>query len=173
MVNIALAGNPNSGKTTVFNYLTGSHERIGNWMGVTIESKSEKLRKKLNPLSKTINIIDLPGTYTMDGYTKDEQVSIDFIKSHQVDAIINIIDVSQLERSLVFTLELLHTKKPMIIALNKQDVAKKHRIQVDIDALESMLNAKIVCMQASRKKGIKEALHLLLTELGESLNESE
>lgn len=166
MPKIALVGNPNSGKTTIFNYLTGKNERVGNWMGVTVSAKNGVLKRKLNPLSDKIEIIDLPGTYTMEGYTKDECVSIDYIEENHVDAILNVIDMSQLERSLVFTLELLNLGIPIVIALNKRDVARKHKITIDIDQLRGILNEDIIVMQASKNKGIDDAIKILLEKIG-------
>ncbi len=166
MINIAIVGNPNSGKTTIFNYLTGKNERVGNWMGVTVEAKVGKLRRRLNITNKEVLIIDLPGTYTMDGYTKDEIIAVDYIKSHQVDGILNVIDINQLERSLVFTLELIHLDKPIVIALNKYDIAKKEHIDIDLNKLEEVLQQRIIFTQASRKKGLENVLNNLLDKVG-------
>lgn len=166
MINIAIVGNPNSGKTTIFNYLTGKNERVGNWMGVTVEAKTGKLRRRLNKTNKKISIIDLPGTYTMDGYTKDEIIAIDYIKSHQIDGILNVIDIGQLERSLVFTLELIQLNKPIVIALNKYDIAQKEDMDIDVIKLEEVLNQKIIYTQALRKKGLENVLNHLLDKVG-------
>ncbi len=161
MIHIALAGNPNSGKTTIYNYLTGKNERVGNWTGVTCDIKKANLKSKFNKFGKDVKIVDLPGTYTMESYTKDEQVCTDYLKSDQVDAILNVIDMSQLEKGLAFTLEILQINKPVVIMLNKQDVAKKQKVTIDIDQLQDILDSTVVCSQATRNKGIKDAIDLI------------
>jgi ferrous iron transport protein B len=165
MPKIAIVGNPNSGKTTVYNYLTGENERVGNWMGVTVSAKNGNLKRRHRHHRGRVEIIDLPGTYTMEGYTKDECVSIDYIEENHVDAILNVIDMSQLERSLVFTLELINLNIPMVIALNKRDVARKNKITIDIDQLRGILNEDIIVMQASKNKGIDDAIDILLEKI--------
>lgn len=167
MIRIVLAGNPNSGKTTIYNYLTGKRERIGNWMGVTVGPKKAKLRRKLNASNNDIEIIDLPGTYSMNSYTRDEVLSIEYIKSDDIDAILNVIDINQFERSLVFSLELLSTGKPIVVVLNKQDLAIKQGMDIDIENLKKLLNSDVFFTQAMKKRGINEALNQLIKIIGE------
>lgn len=117
---IALAGNPNSGKTTLFNELTGSTQYVGNWPGVTVEKKEGRLTK-----NREIAVVDLPGIYSLSPYTPEEIISRDFIIKQQPDIIINIIDATNLERNLYLTLQLLETDIPVVAALNMIDVIKK------------------------------------------------
>lgn len=168
MIHIALAGNPNSGKTTIYNYLTGKSERVGNWTGVTVDMKKASLKKKLNVFNEDVTIVDLPGTYAMDSYTLDEKVSTDYLKSDGVDAILNVIDMSQLEKGLAFTLELLKINKPVVIMLNKQDVAKKQKVKIDIDQLQDILDSTVICTQATKNKGVKDAISLIKEKIGKA-----
>ncbi|MBI9010379.1 MAG: 50S ribosome-binding GTPase [Tenericutes bacterium] len=137
-------------------------------MGVTVEPQKAKLRYKLNAKYKEVHIIDLPGTYSIDGYTRDENLAIDYIKSNQVDGIVNIIDISQLERSLVFTLDLIHLGKPIVVVLNKKDIAIKQNIGIDLHKLEKLLNEKVICTQASKKRGLNELIDIILDKVGVS-----
>lgn len=166
MKHIAIAGNPNSGKTTIFNYLTGQKEHVGNWMGVTVEEKKASLRSSYHGLKEAITIVDLPGTYSVDGYSEEELRAMNYLNSNEVDAIINVIDVSQLERSLMLTLALLKSNKPMVIALNKQDVAKKESIEIDVQTLESILSTNVYCTQAIHAIGLDDLMHALLSKMG-------
>jgi ferrous iron transport protein B len=173
MIRIVLAGNPNSGKTTIYNYLTGNRERIGNWMGVTVEPKKAKLRRKFTANKNDIEIIDLPGTYSMNSYTRDEILSMEYIKSNDIDAILNVIDINQFERSLVFSLELLSVGKPIVIVLNKHDLAIKQGMNIDIEKLRKLLNSDVFFAQAMKKRGINEALNQLIKTIGERKNEQQ
>jgi len=154
---IALAGNPNSGKTTVFNYLTGKRERVGNWAGVTVESKLAYLRKKFAK-GQEIEIVDLPGTYSLDAYTKDEQHASDFIKKQDIDVIINIVDASNLERHLYLTSELQALNIPLIVALNKVDIVKRRKTSIDLAMLKDLLNCEVFFVTASKNKGLNEVI---------------
>lgn len=141
---IALAGNPNSGKTTLFNLITGRSEKVGNWAGVTVDKKEGTIRKSLMKDGDSIKIIDLPGTYSMSPFTSEENVTRDFIKNENPDVIINIVDGTNLSRSLFFTTQLLELDIPVVIALNKTDLNKKQGTKIDVKALEKLLGCSIV-----------------------------
>ena len=132
MKRFALAGNPNSGKTTLFNSLTGSTAHVGNWPGVTVDKK-EGLYKKLE---EDINIIDLPGIYSLSPYTSEEVISRNYILDEKPDCVINIVDVTNLERNLYLTTQLMEIDVPIIIALNMMDVLRKSGKELDAKKLE-------------------------------------
>ena len=141
---IALAGNPNSGKTTLFNLITGRSEKVGNWAGVTVDKKEGTIRKSLMKDGDSIKIIDLPGAYSMSPFTSEENVTRDFIKNENPDVIINIVDGTNLSRSLFFTTQLLELDIPVVIALNKTDLNKKQGTKIDVKVLEKLLGCSIV-----------------------------
>lgn len=146
MTTIALLGNPNVGKTTLFNALTGSNQHVGNWAGVTVERKEG--------FFKEIKIVDLPGIYAMDTFSHEEKVSKNFLETENVDAILNIVDASNLDRNLYLTMQLKAFNKPIILVLNMIDVAEKKGIKIDYKALEKELNVKVIPIIASKKVGI-------------------
>ncbi len=163
-MNIALTGNPNCGKTTLYNAITGSNAKVANWAGVTVTKRVAPIKKKyIKPLDG-INIVDLPGAYSMDSYTSEEQEAIDFIKSQDVDCIINVIDIKVLERSLNFLLELKEVGIPIVIAINKIDSVK---ISLNAKRLEELLEMPVVLIQANKKKGVQELIDIALETLGE------
>ena len=149
---IALIGNPNCGKTTLFNLLTKSHQYVGNWPGVTVD------RVEGHVEDYNYAIVDLPGLYALSPYSAEEIVSRNYLLSDEYDVILNIVDTSHLERSLSLTLELASFNKPMVIALNMMDVIAKQGISIDVKALENALGVPVVTMSASKKKGEKELL---------------
>lgn len=154
---IALAGNPNSGKTTLYNALTGSHEQVGNWAGVTVEKKVAPLRKDLS--DGNITIVDLPGAYSMSPFTYEETITRDFVKNEKPDVIINIVDSSNLSRSLFFTTQLLELGIPVVVALNKMDLTKKKNIDINIEELSTSLKCSFVKTIASgnnKENGLQE-----------------
>lgn len=148
---IALAGNPNSGKTTLFNALTGLNQYVGNWPGVTVEKKEGKLKK-----NKEILIADLPGIYSMSPYTLEEVVARNYLVDESPDAIINIIDGSNLERNLYLTTQLVELGIPVIIAINMMDIVRKNGDEIDIKKLEQELGCPIVEISALKNQGIDE-----------------
>lgn len=149
MRRLALIGNPNIGKTSLFNTLTNSYEYVGNWSGVTVEKKVGQV-KKLNK-----EIIDLPGVYTLNPISRDESVVTTFLLEEQIDGLLNIIDVSNFERNMQLTLDLLELRKPIIICLNMMDVAKKKGISINIEKLQSTLGVPVIPIVARTGKGIE------------------
>ena len=135
---IALTGNPNSGKTTMYNALTGRNEKVGNWAGVTVDKK-EHLIKKVYFEGAQITAVDLPGAYSMSPFTTEESITSDYIKNENPDVIINIVDADNLSRSLFFTTQLLELGIPVVVALNKSDIGKKKGNKIDADALSLKL----------------------------------
>ena len=125
---IALAGNPNSGKTTMYNAITGRNEKVGNWAGVTVEKKESPIRKSLYEYGDDIIAVDLPGAYSMSPFTSEESVTHDYIKNENPDVIINIVDATNLSRSLFFTTQILELGIPTVIALNKSDITRKNKL---------------------------------------------
>lgn len=150
----ALAGNPNCGKTTLFNALTGSTAHVGNWPGVTVERKEGVYRKS----GKDIKIIDLPGIYSTSPYSPEEIVARDFIVNETPDLIINIVDSTNLERNLYLSTELLETECPMVIALNMIDMIEKEGIKISADKLEEIFGIPVIPISASKKTGISELM---------------
>ncbi len=147
---LALAGNPNCGKTTLFNALTGASQRIGNWPGVTVDKVEGDYQENGNKY----NVIDLPGIYSFSAYSLDEKVSREFILSEKPDVVVNIIDASNLERNLYLTTQLLEMKVPVIVALNMMDIVKQRKIKIEIEHLSKHLDCKVIPISASGKTGI-------------------
>ena len=137
---IALAGNPNSGKTTMYNALTGSNERVGNWAGVTVDKKEGALKKGFYKAEGEITVVDLPGAYSMSPFTSEESITRDFVLGESPDVIINIVDATNLSRSLFFTTQLLEVGIPVVVALNKSDVSERRQTVIDVSLLSKKLN---------------------------------
>ncbi|MFV0395320.1 MAG: ferrous iron transport protein B [Coprobacillaceae bacterium] len=150
-IKIALAGNPNSGKTTLFNTLTGSNQFVGNWPGVTVEKKEGKLKGK-----KEVEIIDLPGIYSLSPYTLEEVVARNFLLTEKIDAIINIVDGTNLERNLYLSTQLLEIGVPVVMAVNMMDIVKKNGDTIKVDTLAKKLGCQVVEISALKNDGIKE-----------------
>ena len=151
-IRIALAGNPNSGKTTLFNALTGSNQFVGNWPGVTVEKKEGKLKKHDN-----VVIMDLPGIYSLSPYTLEEVVARNYLINGRPDAILNIIDGTNLERNLYLTTQLTELGIPVVVAVNMMDVVNKNGDKIYIDELSRQLGCKVVEISALKGTGIMEA----------------
>ena len=155
---IALAGNPNCGKTTMFNDLTGSSQYVGNWPGVTVEKKEGKLKS-----NKQAIIQDLPGIYSLSPYTLEEVVSRNYLVTQHPDAMINIVDASNLERNLYLTTQLLEIGVPMVIALNMMDLVRKNGDKIDVAKLSQALGCQIIETSALKGEGSAEVAKVALT----------
>ncbi len=160
---VTLVGNPNTGKTTLFNLLTGARERTGNWTGVTVESSQASLSLK----GRTLCVTDLPGIYSFSPYSADERVARDYLIRNKPAAVINLVDASNLERSLYLTAQLIDMRVPLVVALNQMDVAARHGLKVDPVHLAQHLGCPVVPMIASRGEGL-DALKAAVLEVAES-----
>ena len=153
---VGVVGNPNCGKTTLFNALTGSRQHVGNWPGVTVEKKTGEYQFQ----GERIAVVDLPGTYSLeaddDSVSLDEKVARDYVASRQADLIINIIDASNIERNLYLTSQLIEMRVPMIIVLNMMDAVKKRGIKIDLDELSRQLSCPVIAVVAATGQGVKE-----------------
>lgn len=132
---IALAGNPNSGKTTMYNALTGRTERVGNWAGVTVDKKESPIKKAFCGDREGLIAVDLPGAYSMSPFTSEESITSAYVKNERPDAIINIVDATNLSRSLFFTTQLLELGVPVVVALNKSDINQKKKLRLMLPCL--------------------------------------
>ena len=153
-LNFAFIGNPNCGKTTLFNAYTGANLKVANWPGVTIEKKEESFKYE----DTEIKVTDLPGIYSLNSYSIEEQVSKKYIESGETDIIIDIIDASSIERNLYLALQLIETGQPIILALNMMDIVKKRGMKIDIKELENKLGVKIVPISAKNRSGLDELI---------------
>ncbi len=158
MKNIALIGNPNSGKTTVFNKLTGSSQKVGNWAGVTVEKKEGKLRN-----NHDIHIMDLPGIYSLSPYSPEEKISRDYITVEKPDMIVNVVDASNIERNLYLTTQVMEFGIPTIIVLNMMDSAKKNGITIDVQKLSDELGCPVIETVALKGEGIDKVISAIVS----------
>ncbi|MDO5154725.1 MAG: ferrous iron transporter B [Eubacteriales bacterium] len=155
---IALTGNPNSGKTTMYNALTGRNEKIGNWAGVTVDKKESTIKKAYYDGSKELIAVDLPGAYSMSPFTSEESITSAYVKNEHPDVIINIVDATNLSRSLFFTTQLLELGIPVVVALNKSDVNEKKDTKIDVEKLSEKLGCPVVKTVSTSDQGIKDAV---------------
>lgn len=154
---IALTGNPNSGKTTMYNALTGRYEKVGNWAGVTLEKKEYPIKKAYTENEQLI-AVDLPGAYSMSPFTSEESITSSYVKKEDPDVIINIVEATNLSRSLFFTTQLLELGIPVVVALNKSDLNEKKGTIIDVEALSSKLGCPVVNTVATTTEGLKEVV---------------
>lgn len=165
---IALAGNPNSGKTTLYNAVTGRTEYIGNWPGVTVQKKEAKLRQKYSFKNVDVRIVDLPGAYSISPFTSEEAITRNFILNERPDIIINIIDGANISRSLFFTTQLLELGVPVVAALNKYDIIEKRQDIVNIPLLEQKLGCPIIPITATEEQGLMQLITTAVENAGKN-----
>ena len=159
---IALTGNPNSGKTTMYNALTGSNEKVGNWAGVTVDKKEHQI-KKTYAGSEQLIAVDLPGAYSMSPFTSEESVTSSYVKKENPDVIINIVDATNLSRSLFFTTQLLELGIPVVVALNKSDINEKKDTKIDVEALSAKLGCPVVNTISTSAEGLKAVVEVAIS----------
>jgi len=151
MTTLALAGNPNCGKTTIFNALTGSRHHVGNWPGVTVERRSGTFESPAGP----VEVVDLPGTYSLSARSEDERIASQFVADPSVDLIVNVLDASNLERNLYLTTQLLELGRPMVFVLNMMDDAEANGLKIDLEALAKLLGGPVIPTVGNREEGIE------------------
>lgn len=166
---IALTGNPNSGKTTMYNALTGSNEKVGNWAGVTVDKKEHPI-KKAYAETEQVTAVDLPGAYSMSPFTSEESITSFYVKNENPDVIINIVDADNLSRSLFFTTQLLELGIPVVVALNKSDIGKKKGNKIDADALSEKLGCPVVKTVSTSADGLKVLVQKAIEQVGKEQN---
>ena len=164
---IAFAGNPNSGKTTMYNALTGRNEKVGNWAGVTVDKKEALIKKHFTD-GKEVVAVDLPGAYSMSAFTSEENVTSTYIQNEHPDVIINIVDGTNLSRSLFFTTQLLELGIPVVVALNKADMNKKKHTRIDVTALSEKLGCPVVETASARHQGLHELMNAAMAAMGKT-----
>ena len=163
---IALTGNPNSGKTTMFNALTGRNERVGNWAGVTVDKKEHPIKKNFYTGSEEMVAVDLPGAYSMSPFTSEESITSGYVKNENPDVIINIVDATNLSRSLFFTTQLLELGIPVVVALNKADVNTKKETKINVAALSEKLGCPVVDTVADTGAGLDKVIAAVAAQKG-------
>ncbi len=162
---IALTGNPNSGKTTMYNALTGRNEKVGNWAGVTVEKKEHPIKKTY---ASTFDLVavDLPGAYSMSPFTSEESITSSYVKHEDPDVIINIVDATNLSRSLFFTTQLLELGIPVVVALNKSDINEKKQTVIDVEALSKKLGCPVIKTVSTSADGLKDIINAAVVNAG-------
>ncbi len=163
---IALTGNPNSGKTTMYNALTGRNEKVGNWAGVTVEKKEHSIKKSFYSGEEELIAVDLPGAYSMSPFTSEESITSAYVKNENPDVIINIVDATNLSRSLFFTTQLLELGIPVVVALNKADINDKKETKIDTVSLSKKLGCPVVETISTSANGLKEVIKTVLSVKG-------
>ena len=165
---IALTGNPNSGKTTMYNALTGRNEKVGNWAGVTVEKKEHPIKKAYYGGEEQLIAVDLPGAYSMSPFTSEESITSAYVKHENPDVIINIVDATNLSRSLFFTTQLLELGIPVVVALNKSDINEKKDTKIDVDALSAKLGCPVIRTVSTSAEGLKTVVETAVARANES-----
>ena len=163
---IALTGNPNSGKTTMYNALTGRNEKVGNWAGVTVEKKEHPIKKAYYIGSEELIVVDLPGAYSMSPFTSEESITSSYVKKESPDVIINIVDATNLSRSLFFTTQLLELGIPVVVALNKSDINKKKDTKIDIEKLSEKLACPVIETVSISSNGMQSVVEAAVSAVG-------
>jgi len=167
---IALTGNPNSGKTTMYNALTGRSEKVGNWAGVTVEKKEHSIKKSFYSEGEEIIAVDLPGAYSMSPFTSEESITSAYVKNENPDAIINIVDATNLSRSLFFTTQLLELGIPVVVALNKTDINKKKDTKINVSKLSEKLCCPVIETISTSSNGLKDVISAAVSVVGKGQN---
>ncbi|MDE5873195.1 MAG: 50S ribosome-binding GTPase, partial [Lachnospiraceae bacterium] len=159
---IALTGNPNSGKTTMYNELTGRNEKVGNWAGVTVDKKEHPIKKSYYAGEEQLIAVDLPGAYSMSPFTSEESITSSYVKKENPNVIINIVDATNLSRSLFFTTQLLELGVPVVVALNKSDINEKKETKIDVEALSEKLGCPVIKTVSTSAEGLKSVIETVV-----------
>jgi len=157
-ITVALIGNPNSGKTTAFNNLTGARQHVGNWPGVTVEKKEGSC----NFRGCKIKVVDLPGVYSLTAYSLDEVIARDYVVDEKPDVVVDIVDASNLERNLYLAVQLLEMEVNLVLALNMMDVAESREYQINVEELSRLIGTPVIPMVAARNQGTQELLQAIV-----------
>ncbi len=160
---VALAGNPNAGKSTIFNALTGSKQHVGNWPGKTVEKKEGKFKRA----DYEVEIVDLPGTYSLTTYSPEEVIARDYLLNEKPDLVVTVVDAANLERNLYLTVQVLELDIPVVVALNMTDVAEARGIKIDLEMLSAGLGAPVVPTAARVGKGVEKLVETMLARAEE------
>ena len=165
---IALTGNPNSGKTTMYNALTGRNEKVGNWAGVTVDKKEHPVKKAYYDGAEQLIAVDLPGAYSMSPFTSEESITSSYVRKENPDVIVNIVDAANLSRSLFFTTQLLELGIPVVVALNKSDINKKKGTKIDIQKLSEKLGCPVINTVSTSGDGLKAVMEAAAAQAGKA-----